>query len=62
MNSVLKLISVIGLALTIIPSVLVFQGSLELASSKTLMLIGTVCWFLSTPFWLGKKPLKKNAT
>lgn len=62
MKSILKFISFAGLALTIVPAILVLQGSLEQEASKNLMLIGTLCWFLSAPFWLGRKSLKKNST
>lgn len=62
MKSILKLISFVGLVLTVVPSILVLQGSLGQEASKNLMLIGTLCWFLSAPFWLGRKSLKKNTT
>ncbi len=55
MKVVLRIISVIGLLLTIIPSILVFTGTLEINQHKVLMLIGTVIWFSTAPFWLGKQ-------
>lgn len=48
----LKIISYIGLALTLLPSFLVFSGMLALATYKTLMLVGTGCWLISAPFWI----------
>ena len=54
MKSFIKLISYIGLALTIIPAFLVFNGKITLEFSKWLMLIGTIIWFLSAPTWMNK--------
>ena len=54
MKIMLKISSFIGLALTIFPALLVFSGVLVLDSYKTLMLIGTLQWFGSAPFWMKK--------
>lgn len=48
-------ISFIGLALTIIPSFLVFAQKIPLEQNKTLMFTGTVIWFVSAPFWMKRK-------
>jgi uncharacterized membrane protein YecN with MAPEG domain len=50
----LKIISYIGLILTLIPSFLVFLKVIELDSNKYLMLLGTVLWFGSVPFWMNR--------
>ena len=55
MKAILKLISIIGLILTLAPSFLVFTGSITMDMNKWLMLIGTILWFLSAPFWMNKK-------
>jgi hypothetical protein len=55
MKNLLKLISFIGLALTIIPSILVLFGSIENNLNKILMAIGAVLWFGSVPFWINKE-------
>ena len=55
MQSILKIISFIGLALTVVPSFLVFSGAIELNFHKTLMLIGTLLWFVTAPFWMNKQ-------
>ena len=47
-------IGVIGLGLTLIPSILVFAGSISLQTHRNLMFIGTVLWMLTAPFWLGR--------
>jgi len=50
----LKIISFAGLLLTLIPSFLVFSGRMDLNSNKLLMLIGTLLWFIFSPFWINK--------
>lgn len=55
MQILIKLLSITGLALTLIPAFLVFAQALDLATSKNLMLIGTILWFASAPFAFGKK-------
>ena len=49
------IISFIGLALTIIPSFLVLTGEASMDQNKNFMLIGTILWFGSVPFWINKK-------
>ena len=55
MKILLKIISLIGLLLTIVPSFLVFTGKITLDNNKWLMIIGTLLWFASAPFWMNKK-------
>lgn len=55
MQTILKIISFIGLLLTVVPSFLVFSGAIELSFHKTLMFIGTLLWFLTAPFWMNKE-------
>jgi hypothetical protein len=52
MRALLKLISIVGLGLTVIPSFLVFTGAIAWQTHATLMLVGTVLWFGSAPFWM----------
>jgi len=52
MKILLKIVSIIGLALTVVPSFMVFSGSMEFSMHTTLALIGTFLWFLSAPFWM----------
>jgi hypothetical protein len=54
MKSIIKIVSFIGLALTIIPSIMVFSGSIDLDSCKTLMIIGTFIWFATAPSYMNK--------
>jgi hypothetical protein len=57
MKNILKLISLLGLALTIVPSLLVFRGTIDLKLHYNLMIIGMVLWFGSAPFWMKSKSL-----
>ena len=54
MKNVLKLLSFVGLALTIIPPVLLFMGNLEMDSMKWIMGIGMAFWMSTAPFWINK--------
>ncbi len=54
MKLLIKFISYISLGLTIIPSFLVFTGSISLDSSKMFMFVGTIIWFVSAPSWINK--------
>ncbi|MEN8192941.1 MAG: hypothetical protein ABFS12_08995 [Bacteroidota bacterium] len=55
MRPLLKIISLIGLLVTIIPSFLVFTGVITLDNNKLLMVLGTILWFSTAPFWMNKK-------
>lgn len=52
---ILKTISYLALAGTIIPALLVFFGDLELQTNKNIMAISMVVWFFTAPFWINKK-------
>jgi hypothetical protein len=53
----LIILSIIGLGLTIIPSILVFLQSISLESHKQFMLIGMIMWFATAPFWIKEQEL-----
>ncbi len=55
MKRIVQLLSLIGLALTVVPSFFVLGGTLDEATYKTLMLVGTFLWLASAPFWIFKK-------
>ncbi|MGD2120425.1 MAG: hypothetical protein PVJ76_01715 [Gemmatimonadota bacterium] len=58
MKKLLMAASLMGLGLTLIPSFLVFSGSITLDSNKLLMLLGTVLWFGAASRWLGTEVRK----
>lgn len=57
MNLLLKLISFTGLALTVLPSILVFKDVISFEHHTLLMFIGMILWFASSPFWMKEKEL-----
>jgi EamA domain-containing membrane protein RarD len=60
MVTLIKLISYIGLGLSIIPAILVFQESITADTCKTLMTIGTIMWFTTAPSWMNKAEEEKG--
>ena len=52
MNALLKAASALGLALTVVPAVLVFVGGLPWDTHAWLMLAGTALWFTTAPLWM----------
>ena len=55
MNTRAKLISLVALAATIVPSVLYFTGAIGHDTVKWATLVGTVAWFAATPLWMGRE-------
>ncbi|SDL50287.1 hypothetical protein SAMN05421823_106191 [Catalinimonas alkaloidigena] len=52
MKWILILVSMVGLLLTIVPSILVASGAMTLEQNRLYMAIGTALWFLTCPFWM----------
>lgn len=57
MRILLIVISIIGLMLTIIPSMLVFTQNITLETHKYLMAIGMILWFGTAVFWIKEQDL-----
>lgn len=55
MKNTLKILSFLGLALTLLPSFFVFNGILDDTDYKLMMLVGTIGWFVTAPFWIFKE-------
>ncbi len=53
-KKLLILIGLIGLGLTLIPSIPVFAARISQETHRTLMFIGTIIFLAITPFWLAK--------
>lgn len=49
METVLKILGRIGLALTIIPSILFLTDMVELGTAKVVMILATVLWLVAAP-------------
>ncbi len=54
MKNLLKLVSFVGLTLSIVPPVLLFLGNMEMDSMKLWMGIGMLAWMGTAPFWINK--------
>lgn len=54
MKMMVKLLSFLGLVLTLIPAFLVMNGSIRWETHALLMFIGMVIWFSTAPFWMKK--------
>lgn len=60
MKLLLKTISWLGLAFTIVPSILVFKGTIEMKTHFILMGIGIIMWFSTAPLWMKSKSLDEE--
>jgi hypothetical protein len=54
MKSLLKIASLIGLVLSIVPPILFFLGKTDLGQMKLGMGIGMAIWFVTAPFWINQ--------
>lgn len=52
MKTMLKLFSAVGLVLTVAPAFFVFAGAITWAVHARWMLVGTLLWFITAPFWM----------
>ena len=52
MRIIWKTLSFAGLVLTVLPSFLVFAGRIDWSTHANLMIIGSVLWFGTAPFWM----------
>ena len=55
MKLLLKLVALLGLLLTLVPSFLLFSGLIERTTQTGLMVAGMLVWFIAAPFWFGQK-------
>jgi thiosulfate reductase cytochrome b subunit len=55
MTALLKWISFLGLALTVAPAFFVFNGAIAWETHATWMLVGTLLWFVTAPFWMRER-------
>lgn len=54
MRILIPLVSIIGLALVIVPACLYLADAVDKPRMQSLMLVGTVLWFVSAPLWMGR--------
>jgi len=55
MGIVLRVASVIGLGMTVVPAFFVWYGVIPWKLHVQLMFIGMVLWFIATPLWMNKE-------
>jgi len=55
MKYLTKIVSLLALALVILPCLLYFLGLVELGLVKSAALIGTLGWFIATPMWMSRE-------
>lgn len=56
MKAIAFILSVVALALSVVPSFLVFYGVIPWERHAQLMIAGMVLWFVTAPFWMKTKP------
>ena len=54
MKTLLPLVSILGLVLVLVPVVAYVLGFLDKPRMSDLMLLGTILWFASVPWWMGR--------
>lgn len=55
MNNIAKLVSLVALAVTVLPCLLYFAGTISHDVVKWSSLAGTIVWFIATPTWMGRE-------
>ncbi len=55
MKTLLKILSYLALAGTIVPSIMVFMEKMDIDTNKNIMTVSMVLWFITAPFWVNKK-------
>ncbi len=56
MKIILKTLSYLALFAVIAPPILYLASRIDKGTMSTIMLIGTILWFTTVPFWMGRKP------
>lgn len=52
MKKILMVVSFVSLGMTIVPAFMVFAQKMSMEQNKLLMLIGTIGWFATAPYWM----------
>ena len=55
MKTVSGSLGLIALLATVVPSILVYTGTIDLETHKTIMAAGMVLWFITAPFYMRSK-------
>ena len=55
MRKLLQCVGTLALLATVIPAALYLTDGLEHESVNTIMLVATIVWFVTAPFWMERK-------
>lgn len=55
MKTFAKVVSLVALAAVIVPCLLFFGGVIGHEPVKLAAFIGSIVWFMATPFWMGRQ-------
>ena len=56
LRPLLRVLSYLGLALSVVPAFLVFAKALPLDTYKSLLLAGTLLYVATAPWWINAEP------
>ncbi|MCD4709455.1 MAG: hypothetical protein K8R52_01300 [Bacteroidales bacterium] len=60
MKNFFKILAVVGLLMTLVPSIIFYFNVIEIGQMKLYMAIGTLLWFAGAIPWLGQKRTKTD--
>jgi hypothetical protein len=60
MRLLLQIASWAALVVTALAPVLYMAGQVELPRTQLVMLLATIAWFATTPFWMGRPKLDEE--
>lgn len=55
MKNLARTTSLLTLGLVIVPCLLFFAGLISLETVKWTALLGSIGWFVATPYWMGRE-------
>jgi hypothetical protein len=60
MKRILKLVSYLGLALSLFPAILFANGAITMETAKSVMIVGMFLWFGTAIFWIKKSSFESD--
>ncbi len=60
MRLLLQIVSWVALAVTALAPVLYLFGQLALPRTQLIMLLATIAWFATTPFWMDRPKVEEE--
>ena len=62
MKRMIKILSFISLAITLVAPVMVWQGMLDPATNKRILAFAMLLWFATAPWWMNSNKEPKHNT